>query len=136
MTGIGALVVNDSIRLMKTAEIAAGMSLEVLLGSNIELNEKIHKVRPHIGQKISADNLRRITENSEIISSHKDCSRVQDAYSIRCCPQVHGASIDALNYVKAVIETEMNSSTDNPLLFRKQGRYLIMAETSMANRLL
>lgn len=121
MTGIGALVVNDSIRLMKTAEIAAGMSLEVLLGSNIELNEKIHKVRPHNGQKISADNLRRITENSEIISSHKDCSRVQDAYSIRCCPQVHGASIDALNYVKAVIETEMNSSTDNPLFIPETG---------------
>ena len=121
MTGIGALVVSDAIRLLKTAQIAAGMSLEVLLGSNIELNEKIHKVRPHNGQKISADNLRRITENSEIISSHKDCSRVQDAYSIRCCPQVHGASIDALNYVKAVIETEMNSSTDNPLFIPETG---------------
>ena len=121
MTGIGALVVSDAIRLLKTAQIAAGMSLEVLLGSNIELNEKIHKVRPHNGQRISADNLRRITENSEIISSHKDCSRVQDAYSIRCCPQVHGASIDALNYVKAVIETEMNSSTDNPLFIPETG---------------
>ena len=121
MTGIGALVVNDSVRLMKTAEIAAGMSLEVLLGSNIELNEKIHRVRPHNGQKISADNLRRITENSEIISSHKDCSRVQDAYSIRCCPQVHGASMDALNYVKTIIETEMNSSTDNPIFIPETG---------------
>jgi histidine ammonia-lyase len=121
MTGIGALVVNDSIRLLKNAVIAAAISLEVLLGSNIELNEKIHKVRPHNGQIISADNLRRITESSEIISSHKDCSRVQDAYSIRCCPQVHGASIDALNYVKTVIETEMNSSTDNPLFFLETG---------------
>jgi len=121
MTGIGALVVNDSIRLLKTAEIAAGISLEVLRGSNIELNEKIHKVRPHNGQIISADNLRRITENSEIISSHKDCSRVQDAYSIRCCPQVHGASMDALDYVKTVIETEMNSSTDNPIFFPETG---------------
>ena len=121
MTGIGALVVSDAIRLLKTAQIAAGMSLEVLLGSNIELNEKIHKVRPHNGQRISADNLRRITENSEIISSHKDCSRVQDAYSIRCCPQVHGASMDALNYVKTIIETEMNSSTDNPLFIPETG---------------
>ncbi len=117
MTGIGALVVNDSIKLLKTADIAAGMSLEVLLGSSAELNENVHRVRPHNGQTISAENLRRITENSGIISSHKDCSRVQDAYSIRCCPQVHGASVDALNYVKNIIETEMNSATDNPLIF-------------------
>jgi len=117
MTGIAALVLNDSINLLKAADIAAGISLEVLLGSNIELNERIHSVRPHNGQKISADNLRRITKNSDIISSHEDCSRVQDAYSIRCCPQVHGASIDALHYVKNIIETEMNSATDNPLIF-------------------
>ncbi|MFQ5963531.1 MAG: histidine ammonia-lyase [Candidatus Scalinduaceae bacterium] len=121
MTGIGALVVNDSIRLLKTADIAAGISLEVLLGSNIELNENIHRVRPHSGQNISAQNLRRITENSEIISSHKDCSRIQDAYSIRCCPQVHGASIDTLSYVRNIIETEMNSATDNPLIFSDTG---------------
>ncbi len=118
MTGIGALVLNDSINLLKTADIAAGISLEVLLGSNMELNERIHSVRPHRGQKISADNLRRITKDSDIISSHKDCSRVQDAYSIRCCPQVHGASIDALHYVKNIIEIEMNSVTDNPLIFQ------------------
>ena len=121
MTGIGALIVNDSDKLLKTSDIAAGMSLEVLLGSNMELNEKIHKVRPHDGQMISADNLRRITKNSEIISSHKDCSRIQDAYSIRCCPQVHGASKDALNYVKNIVETEMNSATDNPLIFPETG---------------
>jgi histidine ammonia-lyase len=117
MTGVGALVVNDFVKLLRTADIAASMSLEVLLGSNIELNEKIHRARPHKGQIISAENLRRITKNSEIISSHEDCSRIQDAYSIRCCPQVHGASIDALGYVKKVIETEMNSATDNPLIF-------------------
>ncbi len=117
MTGIGALVLNDSINLLKTSDIAAGMSLEVLLGSNIELNDRIHSVRPHKGQKISADNLRRITKGSDIMSSHEDCSRVQDAYSIRCCPQVHGASIDTMHYVKKIIETEMNSATDNPLIF-------------------
>ena len=117
MTGVGALVVNDSVKLLKTADIAAGMSLEVLLGSNIELNEKIHRARPHNGQITCAENLRRITKKSEIISSHEDCSRVQDAYSIRCCPQVHGASMDALSYVKKVIETEINSATDNPLIF-------------------
>ncbi len=122
MTGIGALVVNDSVRLLKTADIAAGMTLEVLLGSNIELNEKIHRARPHNGQITCAENLRRITKKSEIISSHEDCSRVQDAYSIRCCPQVHGASMDALNYVKKVIETEINSATDNPLIFPDTGQ--------------
>ncbi len=121
MTGVGALVVNDSVKLLKTADIAAGMTLEVLLGSNIELNEKIHRARPHNGQITSAENLRRITKKSEIISSHEDCSRVQDAYSIRCCPQVHGASMDALNYVKKVIETEINSATDNPLIFPETG---------------
>ena len=86
MTAIGALTVYDALNLLKTADIAAGMSLEVLLASNIELDKKIHDVRPHPGQIISADNLRRITKKSEIVSSHKDCTRVQDAYSIRCSP--------------------------------------------------
>ena len=117
MTAIGALTVVDALNLLKTADIAAGMSLEVLLASNIELDKKIHEVRPHTGQIISADNLRRITQDSEIVSSHKDCSRVQDAYSIRCSPQVHGASLDALHYTKRVIEIEMNAATDNPLIF-------------------
>jgi histidine ammonia-lyase len=117
MTAIGAITVYDAMNLLKTADIAAGMCLEVLLASNIELDKKIHEVRPHPGQIISADNLRRITQNSEIVSSHKDCSRIQDAYSIRCSPQVHGASVDALHYAKRVIEIEMNSATDNPLVF-------------------
>src|SRR3990167_6881322 len=117
MRAIGALTVCDALNLLKTADIAAGMSLEVLLASNIELDKKIHDVRPHPGQIISADNLRRITQSSEIVSSHKDCSRVQDAYSIRCSPQVHGASIDALHYARRVIEIEMNAATDNPLIF-------------------
>lgn len=117
MTAIGAITVCNAMNLLKTADIAAGMTLEVLLASNVELDKKIHDVRPHPGQIISADNLRRIIQNSEIVSSHKDCSRVQDAYSIRCCPQVHGASIDALHYARRVLETEMNAATDNPLIF-------------------
>ena len=117
MTAIGALTVYDSINLLKTADIAAGMSLEVLMGSNIELNPRIHEVRPHKGQAICAENIRKITKDSAIISSHKDCSRVQDAYTIRCAPQVQGASRDALYYAKGIIETEMNSATDNPLIF-------------------
>ncbi len=117
MTAIGAITVCDATNILKMADIAAGMSLEVLLASNVELDKKIHDVRPHPGQIISADNLRRIIRNSEIVSSHKDCSRVQDAYSIRCCPQVHGASIDVLHYVRRVLEIEMNAATDNPLIF-------------------
>ncbi|MEP9410230.1 MAG: histidine ammonia-lyase [Candidatus Brocadia sp.] len=119
MTALGAITVCDALNLLKTADIAAGMSLEVLLASNTELDRKIHDVRPHPGQIISADNLRRIIQNSEIISSHKDCSRVQDAYSIRCSPQVHGASIDALHYARRVLEIEMNAATDNPLIFHE-----------------
>lgn len=124
MTAIGAITVFDAMNLLKTADIAAGMSLEVLLASNIELDKKIHEVRPHPGQIISADNLRRITQNSEIVSSHKDCSRIQDAYSIRCSPQVHGASVDALHYAKRVIEIEMNSATDNPLVFSETNQII------------
>lgn len=124
MTAIAALVVHDSINLIKAADIAAGMTLEVLLGSNVELNQKIHMVRPHPGQSLCAENLRKITAGSAIITSHKDFSRVQDAYTIRCCPQVQGASRDTLNYVKEVIETEMNSATDNPMIFHETGEIL------------
>jgi histidine ammonia-lyase len=124
MTGIGALTIYNALNLLKTADIAAAMSLEVLLASNIELDKKIHDVRPHPGQIISADNLRRITQNSEIVSSHKDCSPVQDAYSIRCTPQVHGASLDALHYAQRVIELEMNAATDNPLIFSESNQII------------
>lgn len=124
MTAIGALVVHDATLLMKAADIAAGISLEVLMGSNIQLNPKIHTVRPHPGQSLTAENLRRLTADSAIISSHKDCTRVQDAYSIRCIPQVHGASRDALEYARRVITTEMNSATDNPLFFVETGEVL------------
>lgn len=124
MTGIGALTIYNALNLLKTADIAAGISLEVLLASNIELDKKIHDVRPHPGQIISAENLRRITQNSEIVSSHKDCSPVQDAYSIRCIPQVHGASLDALHYAQRVIEIEMNSATDNPLIFSESNQII------------
>jgi histidine ammonia-lyase len=117
MTAIGALTLHRAIQLAKVLDIAASMSLEVLLGSNKQFDKRIHRLRPHSGQIDSAANIRRITEGSEIISSHKDCGRVQDAYSLRCVPQVHGASRDTLAYVKRVVETEMNSATENPLVF-------------------
>jgi len=125
MTGIGGLAVYDSLKLAKMSDIAAAMSLEVLMGSRTEFDPRIHRVRPHPGQASAADNMGRITQNSEIISSHKDCSRVQDAYTLRCSPQVHGASKDAINYALNVVETEMNSSTNNPLFFPESEEFLL-----------
>jgi len=125
MTAIGALAVHDAIRLGKTADIAAAMSLEVLMGSRTEFDPRIHRLRPHPGQAAAADNLFRITKDSEIVSSHKDCGRVQDAYTLRCSPQVHGASKDAVAYARRVLETEMNASTGNPLIFPEDGTFLL-----------
>ncbi len=122
---IGALAVIDSLRLSKMADIAAAMSLEVLMGSRTEFDQRIHRLRPHPGQITAADNLERITRNSEIVSSHKDCSRIQDAYTLRCSPQVHGASKDALAYARRVLEIEMNSSTNNPLIFAETRDFLL-----------
>ncbi len=124
-TAIGGLAVYDAARLCRTADIAAAMSLEVLLGSRIELDPRIHELRPHPGQAAAADNMRRIIQNSEIVSSHKDCGRIQDAYTLRCSPQVHGASKDAVAYVSRVVETEMNSSTNNPLILADSGEFLL-----------
>jgi histidine ammonia-lyase len=125
MTAIGGLSVSDSVRLSKMTDIAAAMSLEVLMGTRTEFDPRIHQVRPHPGQIAAADNMERITRNSEIISSHRDCSRIQDAYTLRCSPQVHGASKDAIAYATRVIETEMNSSTNNPLIFSDSEEFLL-----------
>ena len=125
ISAIGGLATHDAERLAKTADVAAAISLEVLMGSRTEFDPRIQQVRPHPGQAAAADNMRRITSNSEIITSHKDCSRVQDAYSLRCSPQVHGASKDAIAYTRKVVETEMNSSTNNPLFFQDSEEFLL-----------
>jgi histidine ammonia-lyase len=125
MTAIGGLSVFDAIRLSKMTDIAAAMSLEVLMGSRTEFDARIHQVRPHRGQAAAADNLSRITRGSEIVTSHKDCSRIQDAYTLRCSPQVHGASKDAIMYAENVVKTEMNSSTNNPLIFPESEEFLL-----------
>lgn len=125
MTGIGGLAVYDAEQLCRHTDIAAAMSLEVLMGSRTEFNPAIQKVRPHPGQAAAADNMLRMTRDSEIISSHKDCSRVQDAYTLRCSPQVHGASHDTIQYARKVVETEMNSSTNNPLFFHETEEFLL-----------
>lgn len=117
MTALGALTLSRGLKLARILDIAAAMSLEVLLGTNTQFHKRIHHLRPHPGQIDTAANMRKLTDGSEIISSHRDCGRIQDAYSLRCVPQVHGASRDTLQHVKRVLETEMNSATENPLVF-------------------
>ena len=124
MIALGCLALHDALNLCKHADIAASMSLETLMGTRAAFDPRIHKARPHTGQIKAADNMLRITANSEIISSHHDCSRVQDAYTLRCSPQVHGASWDAFAYVDNVIRVEMNSSTENPLIFPESEEFL------------
>jgi histidine ammonia-lyase len=125
MAGIGALAVSDAARLARTADIACSISLEVLMGTNVEFDPRIHRARPHPGQAAVADNMYRITQDSAIMSSHKDCHRIQDAYTLRCSPQVHGASRDAISHVRGVFETELASSTTNPLIFPETGDFLL-----------
>ena len=125
MSAIGGLAVYDAVNLAKLTDIASAMSLEVLMGSRMEFDPRIHKVRPHPGQTAAADNMYRITQNSDIVTSHKDCHRIQDAYTLRCSPQVHGASKDAVFYARNVLETEMNASTNNPLFFPESREFLL-----------
>ncbi len=117
MTAIGVLVVHDAVRLSKTADIACAMSLEVLMGSRSEFDPRIHQVRPHPGQIATSDNILKLIKASDLIDSHKGCTRVQDAYTLRCSPQIHGASKDAVAHAKRVIDIEINSTTTNPLIF-------------------
>ena len=119
MTAIASLTIYDAEHLIKTAEIASSVSLEALKGTDRAFDEKISSVRKHEGQKNCAHNLRSLLKDSEIIASHRDCSKVQDAYTIRCIPQVLGASKDAAEYARKIVEIEINSSTDNPLIFSK-----------------
>jgi len=114
MTALGALSLCDGARLATAADIAGAMSLEALMGSKKPFDDRLMAVRPHPGQKRVADNLRKLLAASEIMDSHANCGRVQDAYSLRCMPQVHGASRDALQWARDVLVREANSVTDNP----------------------
>jgi len=117
MTAIGSLVLHEALDLAKVADIIGAMSLEALLGTKTAFDPQVHKVRPHKGQTASARNLRLLVADSDLMESHKYCGMVQDAYSLRCMPQVHGASRQALDHARVVLETEINSATDNPLIF-------------------
>jgi histidine ammonia-lyase len=101
------------------ADIIGSFSLEAYLASPQPFNEQLIKSRPHPGALIVAENVRKLLLNSEYVESHKDCGRVQDPYSIRCMPQVHGASRDALTHLEEIVKRELNSITDNPLIFNK-----------------
>jgi histidine ammonia-lyase len=121
MAGHGALTVLDTARLTRLADVAGAMSLEALMGSNAAFDPRIHALRPHPGQLAAAANLVRLTADSAIIASHRDCTRVQDAYSLRCMPQVHGSAREAVAFARSVIERELASVSDNPLLFPADG---------------
>jgi histidine ammonia-lyase len=118
MAAYGAFVLERSIALRKSADIISAMSLEALQGSARPFDERVHQIRPHPGQIEVAANIRQLLERSEIMDSHRFCGKVQDPYSLRCIPQVHGASRDALDYATNVVEIELNSVTDNPLVFK------------------
>jgi len=124
MASLTLLAVYDATRLAKVADIACAMTLEVLMGTDATFDPQIHLLRPHPGQQAAARNMTRLTENSEIISSHKDCSRIQDAYTIRCSPQIHGASRDATEHARRTVEIEINSTTTNPIILADTQRVL------------
>ena len=117
MGAYGAYVMEKSLSLMKAADLIAAMSLEALQGSIKPFDERIHEIRPHKGQQEVSRNVRELLIESEILESHRHCGKVQDPYCLRCVPQVHGASRDGLDYSRKTIETELNSVTDNPLVF-------------------
>ena len=117
MTALGALAVLDAEDAARNADLSGALSLEGTKGTPRAFDPRIHAARPHPGQSTSARNLARLLEGSGIVESHRDCGKVQDPYSFRCMPQVHGAVRDALAYARQVLERELASATDNPLVF-------------------
>ena len=125
MTAVGLLAAYQSRRLLWMMDLGGSMTLEALKGSRTAFDPLIFATRPHPGEGKTARNLLKLLgPHSEIGDSHKDCSKVQDAYSLRCMPAVHGAAKDAVRYGMNVLEVEANSSTDNPLVFAKEGKIL------------
>lgn len=118
MGAVGGLAVARALRVAKLADVAGAMSLDALLGTPVAFDPRIHAARPHTGQIAVAEHLVRLMRGSQIRESHRQhCSRVQDAYCLRCMPQVHGAVRDALDHVRGILEIEAGSATDNPLVF-------------------
>jgi histidine ammonia-lyase len=116
-TAVGALALARLLRLLPAADLVAAMTTDALKGTDAAFDARIHAARPHPGQAASAANLRHLLRGSEIRESHRACREVQDAYALRCAPQVHGAVRDAAAHARRVVETEMNAATDNPMVF-------------------
>jgi histidine ammonia-lyase len=116
MAAAGALALIRGHRLAQTADVACALSLEALQGSRASFLPQIHELRPLEGQRASAANILRLLEGSAILEAHRWCDKVQDAYSLRCAPQVHGASRDLLAYAERTVAIELNAATDNPLV--------------------
>jgi histidine ammonia-lyase len=117
MAGAASLLFHDAQGLLLTADVVAALSVEALRGSRTAFDPRVHAVRPHPGQVASAARIFALTEGSGIAESHVLCDRVQDAYSLRCAAQVHGACADAIDYLRRVLDVELNAGTDNPLVF-------------------
>lgn len=117
MLAVGGLALHRAEALCRLADVVGAMSLDALQGTGRPFDERIAAARPHPGHAKSATNLRNLLAESEIMESHADCGKVQDPYSLRCMPQIHGATRDALQFVRDVCERETESATDNPLIF-------------------
>jgi histidine ammonia-lyase len=117
MLAVGTLALLAAETLVDSADVLGGLCCDALKGTDAAFDERIHKARPHSGQMKTAANLRKMLEGSQIRESHRECGRVQDAYSLRCIPQVHGAVRDTLAHCREVFEIEANSAVDNPLVF-------------------
>jgi len=118
---VGGLALHRALRLCRTADVVGAATLDASRGSDAPFDARIMAARPHPGAAASAGNLRRLLKGSAIRESHRGCGRVQDNYALRCMPQVHGAARDAFAHALAVLEREMNSATDNPLVFAGRG---------------
>jgi histidine ammonia-lyase len=129
LTAVGGLALWRAWRVVGLADVAGAMSLEALLGTPVAFDQRIHAARPHVGQAATAARLRSLLERSDVDPARRRAqgappARVQDAYSLRCMPQVHGAVRDALEYAREAVETETGSATDNPLVFAETGDIL------------
>jgi histidine ammonia-lyase len=122
MLAVGTLELLAAETLIDSADVIGSLTLDALRGTDVAFDERIHQARPHQGQLTTAANLRKMLAGSQIRESHRDCTRVQDAYSLRCMPQVHGAVRDTLAHCRRVMETEINSAVDNPLVFVRDGK--------------
>jgi histidine ammonia-lyase len=125
MLAVGTLALLAAETLVDSADVLGGLCCDALKGTDTAFDERIHKARPHSGQMKTAANLRKMLEGSQIRESHRECGRVQDAYSLRCIPQVHGAVRDTLAHCREVFEIEANSAVDNPLVFITNAKNLV-----------